>query len=107
LTGLFTRRAVAAAIGSDNGPEFTAKTVQEWLERIGVQTLYIELGSPWKNGYNELFNGKLRDELLDREIFDTLQEAEILTERWRWEYNTVRPHRAPGHRTPAEETQLP
>ena len=106
LTDLFTRRALPAYIRSDNGPEFTAKKVREWLERIGVQTLFIEPGSPWENGYNESFNGKLRDELLDREIFDTLQEAEVLTERWRWEYNTIRPHSALGYRAPAPEAVL-
>ena len=70
-------------IRSDNGPEFTAKTVREWLSRVGVKTLYIEPGCPWENGYNESFNGKLRDELLNGEIFYTLKEVQILIERWR------------------------
>jgi putative transposase len=90
-------------IRSDNGSEFTAKAVQEWLSRVGVKTLYIEPGSPWENGYNESFNGKLRDELLNGEIFYTLKEAQILIERWRREYNTVRPHSALGYRPPSPE----
>ena len=77
---------------SDNGPEFTASVVREWLPNVGVKTLFIEPGSPWENGYNESFNGKLRDELLNGGIFYSLKEAQILTERWRREYNTIRPH---------------
>jgi len=94
-------------IRSDNGPEFTAKAVREWLRRVGVKTLYIEPGSPWENGYNESFNGKLRDELLNGEIFYTLKEAQILIERWRQEYNTIRPHSALGYRPPAPEAIRP
>jgi putative transposase len=82
LSDLCIRRGVPEHIRSDNGPEFTATKVGEWLRRIGVKTLYIELGSPWENGYVESFNGKLRDELLEREIFDTLREAKVLIERW-------------------------
>ena len=93
--------------GSDNGPEFTAELVRLWLEALQVQTLFIEPGSPWENGYVESFNGKLRDELLDREIFYTLTEAQILIERWRRQYNTVRPHRALGYRPPAPEAVMP
>ena len=78
-----------------------------WLGRVGVTTLFIEPGSPWENGYNESFNGKLRDELLDREIFYSLREAEVLIERWRRHYNTVRPHSALGYRPPAPEAVLP
>ncbi len=78
-----------------------------WLEALDVETLFIEPGSPWENGYVESFNGKLRDELLDREIFFTLAEAKILIERWRREYNTVRPHSALGYRPPAPETIMP
>ncbi|MDP7453885.1 MAG: integrase core domain-containing protein, partial [Arenicellales bacterium] len=81
-------------IRSDNGPEFTAELVRQWLEALQVQTLCIEPGSPWENGYVESFNGKLRDELLDREIFYTLTEAKTLIEHWRQEFNTVRPHSA-------------
>jgi len=94
---------VPGHIRSDNGPEFTAKKVREWLERVEVQTLYIEPGSPWENGFIESFNGKLRDELLNREVFDTLLEARVLIERWRREYNTVRPHSSLGYRVPAPE----
>jgi putative transposase len=103
LTELFVSRRPPDYIRSDNGPEFTAKAVREWLSRVGVKTLYIEPGSPWENGYNESFNGKLRDELLNGEIFYTLKEAQILIERWRQEYNTVRPHSALGYRPPAPE----
>jgi len=101
LSDLFIARGVPEHIRSDNGPEFTAELVRVWLERLGVQTLFIEPGSPWENGYVESFNGKLRDELLDREIFYTLAEAKVLIERWRREYNTIRPHSALGYRPPA------
>ena len=92
---------------SDNGPEFTAKLVRRWLGRVGVETLYIEPGSPWENGYNESFNGKLRDELLNGEIFYSLAEAAVLVEQWRREYNTVRPHSACGGFPPAPEAIKP
>ena len=72
-----------------------------------MKTLFIEPGSPWENGYIESFNGKLRDELLDREVFDTLWEAQVLTERWRWAYNTIRPHSSLGYRSPAPEAIMP
>jgi transposase InsO family protein len=104
LTYLFVLRGVPAYLRSDNGSEFTAKVVRQWLERVGVRTLYIEPGSPWENGYVESFNGRLRDELLNREVFDTLLEAKVLIERWRVEYNTVRPHSSLGYRPPAPET---
>jgi len=91
-------------IRSDNRPEFTAKAVRKWLNRVGVKTLFIEPGSPWENGYVESFNSKLRDELLDREIFTTLEEAKILIEQWRKEYNQIRPHSAKNYRPPAPET---
>ncbi|NCZ97033.1 IS3 family transposase [bacterium] len=107
LSDLFVRRGVPDHIRSDNGSEFTAKRVREWLERVGVKTLYIELGSPWENGYVESFNGKLRDELLTREVFDTLLEAKVLIERWREAYNTVRPHSSLGYRPPAPESRRP
>jgi len=107
LADLFVPHGVPAHIRSDNGPEFTAERVRLWLEALGVQTLFIEPGSPWENGYVESFNGKLRDELLDREIFYTLSEAKILLERWRREYNTVRPHSALGYRPPAPEAVRP
>jgi putative transposase len=107
LTDLFVERGPPGHIRSDNGPEFVAKEVRGWLGRVGVTTLFIEPGSPWENGYNESFNGKLRDELLDREIFYSLREAEVLIERWRRHYNTVRPHSALGYRPPAPEAVLP
>ena len=103
LAALFMTYGVPAHIRSDNGSEFTAALVRRWLEALDVQTLFIEPGSPWENGYVESFNGKLRDELLDREIFYTLMEAKVLIERWRREYNTVRPHSALGYRPPAPE----
>ena len=93
-------------IRSDNGPEFTAGVVRDWLKRVGVKTLFIEPGSPWENGYCESFNSKLADELLEREIFYTLNEAKVLIERWRVEYNTVRPHSSLGYRAPAPQAVL-
>ena len=104
---LFIFRGTPQYIRSDNGPEFTAKAVRRWLNDLGVNTLFIEPGSPWENGYIESFNGKLRDELLDREIFTTLTEAKILIEEWRNEYNQVRPHSALNYRPPAPETIIP
>jgi transposase InsO family protein len=103
LYELFLLRGVPEHIRSDNGPEFTAKRVRDWLAGLGVKTLFIEPGSPWENGYIESFNGKLRDELLNREIFATLTEAQILIEQWRQEYNHVRPHSALCYRPPAPE----
>ena len=107
LSDLFICRTVSDYIRSDNGPEFTALAVRRWLARVGVKALFIEPGSPWENGYIESFNGKLRDELLDGEIFDTLLEAKFLIERWRREYNTIRPHSALGYRPPAPEAVQP
>jgi transposase InsO family protein len=107
LSDLFVRRGVPKYIRSDTGPEFTAHKVRDWLERVKVQTLFIEPGSPWENGYIESFNGKLRDELLDRELFDTLLEAKVLVERWRRHYNTVRPHSSLGYQPPAPESIQP
>jgi transposase InsO family protein len=107
LTELFVKHGPPEHVRSDNGPEFTAKAVRNWLERIGVKILFIEPGSPWENGYNESFNGKLRDELLHGEIFYTLREAQVIIERWRQEYNTFRPHSSLRYRPPAPETVLP
>ena len=107
LAELFVTHGLPAHIRSDNGPEFTATRIRLWLDALQVQTLFIEPGSPWENGYVESFNGKLRDELLDREIFYTLTEAKILIERWRREYNTVRPHSALGYRPPAPAALSP
>jgi putative transposase len=106
LFNLFILRGIPEHIRSDNGPEFTAKAIRKWLERLGVKTLFIEPGSPWENGYIESFNGKLRDELLNREIFTTLIEAKVLIADWRKEYNQVRPHSALGYRPPAPEAKM-
>ncbi len=101
LTDLFCERGVPVHIRSDHGSEFIARRLRAWLDRLAVKPLFIEPGSPWENGYIESFNGKMRDEFLDREIFYTVKEAEILTEQWRIEYNTVRPHSALGYKPPA------
>ncbi len=106
LTELFTKHGPPGHIRSDNGSEFTATAVREWLPRVGVKTLYIEPGSPWKNGYNEPFNGKLRDELLNGESFYTLKEAKMLFEQWRNHHNTVRPYSALVYRPPPRETNV-
>ncbi len=107
LYELFLLRGVPEHIRSDKGPEFTAKKVRDWLAGLGVKTLFIEPGSPLENGYIESFNGKLRDELLNRDIFTTLKEAKILIEQWRQEYNHVRPHSALCYRPPAPEAIMP
>ena len=101
LAQLMLKHGVPEHIRSDNGPEFVAKAVRQWLSRLGVQTLFIEPGSPWENGYIESFNGKLRDELLDGEIFTTVKEAKVLTAWWKRQYNHVRPHSSLGYRPPA------
>jgi putative transposase len=106
LFQLFIFRGIPEHIRSDNGPEFTARAIRKWLARLGVKTLFIEPGSPWENGYIESFNGKLRDELLNREIFNTLEEAKVLIEQWRREYNQVRPHSSLKYRPPAPEAVL-
>ena len=107
LFELIVFRGVPEHVRSDNGPEFTAKAVRRWLNRIGVKTLFIEPGSPWENGYIESFNGKLRDELLNCEVFYTVTEANVLIETWRKEYNQVRPHSSLGYRPPAPEAIMP
>ena len=106
LLELFLEHGIPEHIRSDNGPEFVAKAVREWLANLGVRTLFIEPGSPWENGYVESFNGKLRDELLNGEIFNTLKEAQILIDHWQSEYNHLRPHSSLGGRPPAPETTL-
>jgi len=93
-------RGIPEHLRSDNGPEFIALELRKWLGSLGTGTLYIEPGSPWENGYCESFNGKLRDELLNGEIFYSLKEAQIVIEQWRVEYNTRRPHSALGYRPP-------
>ncbi len=103
LSTLFITDGVPDYIRSDNGSEFTARDLREWIGSIGVKTAYIEPGSPWENGYNESFNGKLRDELLNREIFYSLKEAQILIEQCRRHYNEVRPHSSLGYRPPAPQ----
>ena len=107
LTELFTQRGAPKHIWSDNGAEFTAQPVRDWLGRIDVKTLYIEPGSPWENGYNDSFNGTLRDELLNGEIFYSLKEAQTLIERWRQHCNTIRPHSSLGYKPPAPKTIFP
>jgi transposase InsO family protein len=107
LTRLFVEHGPPDYIRSDNGPEMTAKVVRDWLRDLGVKTLFIEPGSPWENGYNESFNGTLREEVLNREIFYTVAEAKVLIEQWRREYNTIRPHSSLGYRPPAPEALRP
>ena len=106
LSDLFVLRGVPGHVRSDNGPEFVARAVREWIAAVGAKTAFIEPGSPWENGYVESFNSKLRDELLDGEIFYSLAEARIVVETWRREYNTVRPHSSLGYRPPAPEAVL-
>ena len=98
---MFILRGVPGHIRSDNGPEFIAKAVQEWISAVGAKTAYIAPGSPWENGYVESFNARLRDELLDGEIFYTLREGQIVIESWRRHYDAVRPHAALGYKAPA------
>jgi transposase InsO family protein len=107
LSDLFILRGVPGHIRSDNGPEFVAKAVQEWITAVGAKTAYIAPGSPWENGYVESFNARLRDELLDGEIFYSLREAEVVIESWRRHYNAVRPHASLGYRVPAPEVFVP
>ncbi len=107
LSDLFILRGVPGHIRSDNGPEFIAKAVQAWIAAVGAKTAYIAPGSPWENGYIESFNARLRDELLDGEIFYTLKEAQIVIESWRRHYNAVRPHASLGYRAPAPEAFVP
>ena len=104
LADLFIQRGSPMFIRSDNGPEFVSEILRQWLQELGVQTAYIEPGSPWENGYIESFNGRFRDELLNGEIFDTIVEARVITEQWRRYYNTIRPHSSLKYRPPAPET---
>ena len=103
LIDLFILRGIPAWVRSDNGPEFVAEAVRQWIAAVGTRTAFIEPGSPWENGYIESFNARLRDELLNGEIFYTLKEAKIMIEAWRRHYNTIRPHSALGYRPPAPE----
>ena len=106
LADLFIARGTPGHIRSDNGPEFAAIAVKGWITGVGARTAFIEPGSPWENGYVESFNGKLRDELLGCEVFNSLAEAKVLIEQWRRHYNTVRPHSSLGYRPPAPEVVL-
>lgn len=106
LAELFMERGTPKFIRSDNGPEFVAGLIREWLKDLDVCTAFIEPGCPWENGYIESFNGKFRDELLNGEIFDTIYEARVITEKWRKQYNTIRPHSALGYRPPAPESYV-
>ena len=107
LTDLFIQRGTPQFIRSDNGPEFIAQKVRDWIAAVGAKTAYIEPGSPWENGYCESFNARFRDELLNGEVFYTFKEAQILIEQWRHHYNTARPHSALGYRPPAPEVFIP
>ena len=107
LSDLFILRGVPGHVRSDNGPEFVAKAVQEWIATVGAKTAYIAPGSPWENGFIESFNARLRDELLDGELFYSLKEARIVIESWRRHYNTVRPHESLGYKPPAPEVFVP
>jgi transposase InsO family protein len=107
MADVMLERGVPEHIRSDNGAEMTATVVRIWLANLGAQTLYIEPGSPWENGYCESFNGKLRDECLNGEIFYSLKEATAVIEQWRKHYNTCRPHSSLGYRPPAPQTSAP
>ncbi len=106
LAELFCNRGLPEYIRSDNGSEFTAKKVREFISNLGTLPAFIEPGSPWENGYIESFNGKMRDELLNGEIFDTMAEAKVLIERWRAYYNTIRPHSSLDYMPPAPEARV-
>jgi putative transposase len=101
LTNLFLTKGIPDHIRSDNGSEFTAHTLRQWLSDLGVKTAYISPGSPWENGFNERFNGSLRDECLNLEQFDTLKEAQVIVEQWVREYNHIRPHSSLQYNPPA------
>jgi len=107
LSDLFILRGIPGHIRSDNGPEFVAEAVQEWISAMGAKTAYIERGRPWENGYIESFNARLRDELLDGEVFYSLREAQIVIESWRRHYNRIRPHASLGYKPPAPEVFVP
>jgi len=102
LEYLSLKRGMAEYIRSDNGPEFIAKAIKEWLDKHGAKSILIQPGSPWENSYVESFNGKLRDECLNQEIFSSIEQAGIVLENWRQEYNNYRPHSALGGISPSE-----
>lgn len=107
LSDLFLIEGMPDFIRSDNGSEFTAKMLQDWLAKLNVKTAYITPGSPWENGFNERFNGSLRDELLNGEMFYSLAEAKIIIENWRKHYNEIRPHSSLNYQPPAPKTFIP
>ena len=107
LSDLFILRGVPEYVRSDNGPEFIARAVQDWIKAVGAKTAYITPGSPWENGFIESFNARLRDELLDGEIFYSLKEARVVIESWRRYYNTERPHGSLGYKPQAPEVFIP
>jgi putative transposase len=106
LADVMVIKGVPEHIRSDNGPEFVARDLRQWLGGTGAKTMYIESDSPWENGYCESFNSKMRDEFLNGEIFYSIQQLRVLAERWRVHYNTIRPHSSLGYRPPAPETWL-
>lgn len=107
LSDLFILRGVPGHVRSDNGPEFVATAVRDWIAAVGAKTAFIEPGSPWENGSCESFNAKLRDELLNGEIFSSLAEAKAVIQSWRQHYNTRRPHSSLGDKPPAPAAIVP
>lgn len=107
LADLFLARGCPKHIRSDNGSEFIAKKLLKWFKTLEIAPLFIEPGSPWENGYCESFNGKMRYELLNGELFYTLKEAQIIIEKWRRQFNTIRPHMSLGYKAPCPETCAP
>ena len=105
LVDLFSERGAPMYLRSDNGPEFIEKTLKRWLAQNGTDTIHIEPGKPWQNGFIESFNSKVRDEFLNMEVFYTLAEAQVKTEIWRQEYNRIRPHSSLKYKTPEEYLQ--
>jgi transposase InsO family protein len=106
LAAVVQQRGAPGHIRSDNGPEFITKAIRAWMTGVGRETLYIDPGAPWENGYAESFNSKVRDELLNAEEFGSLLEARVLAKEWRQDYNHVRPHSSLGYRTPAEHAAM-
>ena len=107
LADLFLKHGVPKHIRSDNVPEFIAKQLVKWFKTLSLQPLFIEPGSPWENGFIESFNARMRDELLNGEIFFTLLEARVIIEMWVKHYNTIRPHSSLGYKPPVPETLQP
>ena len=107
LSDLVLQRGAPLYLRSDNGSEFTANKIREWLKDVGITTAYIEPGSPWENGYIESFNSRMRDEFLNGELFGNMYEVQVLTKRWVQYYNQIRPHGSLGGRPPAPQTVIP